>query len=448
MAERVNTVEDAPFNAFHWRMVAFAGGSYFVDGYILTSIGVSLTLITPQFGLSAVEAGLIGAMALMGIFFGALGGGPLADKFGRRKVLTIDLSVFVVAAVLQIFVGGFLALFVLRLILGIAIGVDYAVSTPYMAESTPRKQRGQVLAAATLLWFLGAAVAYVVTARMLGLGEESWRWMLSSAAIPAGIVLLLRIGIPESPHWLLDQGRVEEARTAVKRIFGERARVEDIDRGEEGASGGFGRLLESGYLKRTVFASLLWLLQVTPLFAIYTFAPTLLAALGLGEGYLGSAVISILFFVGTLIAILILVNGWGRRPTSIAGFIAATVSFAVLAISGLPTWLVAASFIFYALVMGGAQVLQTVYPAELFPTEVRGTACGVAAAVSRIGAAVGTFLLPVGLATLGVSGVMVISAVLSALGIWLCVAWAPETKGKSLVEASSISDVIPKSGAR
>ncbi len=443
MAATGHTVDDAPFTAFHWRLAIFGNGGLFVDGYILSNIAVALTLLGPQLGLGSFQEGLIGGGALAGILFGGLLGGYISDKIGRRTMFTIDLAVFVIASILQIFIGGFLALFALRIVLGLAVGVDYSLAGPLMAELTPRRQRGPVLAAAPAAWFLGAACAYVVGYFMLvGLGQESWRWMLGSSAIPALIILLMRIGIPESPRWLLNHGRQEEAREVVREVFGEEARVEDITGEEEG--GGFRKVFEAGYLKRTVFAGLFWLLQVTPLFAIYTFAPAILEAFDLNEGnqaYLGSVLISLMFFVGGLPVIFFLINGWGRRPVIIAGFVAATIAFGVLALPGTSTLLVIACFVFYALVMGGAQTLQTVYPSELFPTGVRATAVGVATAISRVGAFVGTFLLPIGLEALGVNMVMLISAILSALGVWLCVAWAPETRGKTLNEASSVSEV-------
>jgi len=245
----------------------------------------------------------------------------------------------------------------------------------------------------------------------------------------------------------LSPGRVEEARAVVRSVFGEDARVEDITEEHEG-HGGLRTLLESGYLKRTVFVGLLWLLQISPVFAIYTFAPTVLRALGLGQGYVGSIVLSLLFVVGAVPVIFFLINEWGRRPVAIAGFVVATISFLILAFTGIPTWLVVACFVSYALFMGGAQTLEGIYPGELFPTEVRGTAAGIAAATSRVGSAISTFLLPVILEGLGISAVMVGLTILSALGVWLCLAWAPETKGRTLREASGLQVATMSSGVR
>lgn len=129
---------DLPLAGRHIR-----GRGWFVDGYVLTSIAVALDQIAPQFGLGGVATGLLGASALIGIFFGALLGGPISDRIGRRRLLTMDLVLFVVASILQIFVGGFLSLLALRFILGIAIGIDYAVCTPYLAELTPANSEGR-----------------------------------------------------------------------------------------------------------------------------------------------------------------------------------------------------------------------------------------------------------------------------------------------------------------
>lgn len=185
------------------------------------------------------------------------------------------------------------------------------------------------------------------------------------------------------------------------------------------------------YRGRLAFASFMWLLQVVPLFAIYTYAPTFLHVLGLGgeNSPAGSVAIAAAFAVGALAA-MPLIECWGRRPLCIAGFAVATVSFAVLFFAN-AIWMVVA-FIAYAIGMGAATVLELVYPAELFPTEVRATATGFAAAVSRVGAFVGTFALPVALARFGIAVVISSACFLSICGLVIALMWAPETKGVSI----------------
>ncbi len=213
---RSMTIDEAPLNGFHLRVAVYTTGGYFVDGYILGMIGIALALLGPQLGLGAVWTGLIGASALAGILVGGLVFGWMTDKVGRQTMYVADLIIFVVASVLQFFIEGPLALFVLRFIMGIAIGADYAIGAALLSEFLPSKQRGSLLACLNAVWTVGFVAAYVTGYFMQGLGPEAWRWMLASSAIPAALVLLMRLGTPESPRWLLSKGRVEEARRVVK----------------------------------------------------------------------------------------------------------------------------------------------------------------------------------------------------------------------------------------
>jgi putative MFS transporter len=198
------------------RVAAYTTGGFFCDGYILGMIGIALALLGPQFGLGPVWTGLIGAAALAGIFIGGLIFGWVTDLIGRQLMYVTDLIVFIVGSVLQFFVEGPLALFVLRLLMGIAIGADYAIGPALLAELIPRKQRGSLLACLNVVWTVGFVAAYIVGYFLQNLGPDAWRWMLASSAVPAVLVLLLRLGTPESPRWLLSKGRVEEARHVVR----------------------------------------------------------------------------------------------------------------------------------------------------------------------------------------------------------------------------------------
>ncbi len=168
-----------------------------------------------------------------------------------------------------------------------------------------------------------------------------------------------------------------------------------------------------------------------PLFAIYTYAPAVLTALGINDtsSPAGSVVITAAFAVGA-IAAMPLVERWGRRRLCIIGFAVAATAFGVLPFAG--ALVMVACFVLYAVGIGAASVLELVYPAELFPTAIRATATGFAAAISRVGAFLGTFALPSALARYGATAVILSASVLSVVGLAISLLWAPETRGKTL----------------
>lgn len=429
------TIDDAPLNGFHLRIAAYTTGGYFCDGYILGMIGIALTLLGPQFGLGAVWTGLIGAAALAGIFIGGLVFGWVTDKVGRQKMYVVDLVVFVVASVLQFFVGGPLALLILRLVLGIAIGADYAIGPALLAEFVPRKQRGPLLASLNAVWTVGFVVAYVVGYLLQGFGPEAWRWMLASSAIPAALILLLRLGTPESPRWLLSKGRVEEARQIVKEYIHPDAGIEDLMLDKD-VETNYRMLFTRRWRKRTAFAGLFWFCQVVPYFAIFTFLPVVLKGLGITGEFSSEVLLNLFLFAGAIVGVIIM-NMLSRRRLLIWSFgILALLSAALGVWPDAPTFVILALFAVFAFVIAGAADLESVYPSEIFPTEVRASGLGIAAAISRIGAAIGTFLLPAGVEQLGVGPTMLAAAAILLLGLVISVAWAPETRDLSLVDAS------------
>lgn len=441
-------LDDAPLNRFHKKLALYSAGGPFLDGYVLSIIGVAMVQITDQQNLSASWQGLIGASALIGIFLGAFAGGYLTDKFGRQILYTIDLIALIVCSVAQFWAADPVWLFVLRLLIGMAVGADYPIATSLLAEFTPRRYRGPMLGGLTVMWFVGAAAAYVVGEVLLRTGDDGWRWMLASAAFPAALIVMARLGTPESPRWLLKKGRAEEADAVLKQVYGPTASVDDLPQEQEADDSeklDFKVIMSSGYGKRMLYISVFWTCSVIPLFAIYAFGPTIMSALNLGDGlaHLGSALITVMFLVGCVVALLV-VNRMGRRPLVIHSFVWSGLALLVLGLfPHAPSAVVLFLFASYAVIIGGTQILQWIYPNELFPTEVRGTAVGFASSMSRIGAAVGTYLVPVALTGWGIGGTMLAAAAISLIGALVSILWAPETRGLALHESASLDRAQP-----
>ena len=134
-------VDDAPLSPFHKKLALYSSGGPFLDGYVLSIIGVAMVQITPQLDLSDSAQGLIGASALIGIFLGTFVGGWLTDRFGRQLLYTIDLIAIIVCSVAQFWAADPVWLFILRLLIGMAVGADYP-SPPRCWPSSRRAATG------------------------------------------------------------------------------------------------------------------------------------------------------------------------------------------------------------------------------------------------------------------------------------------------------------------
>ena len=442
MSATSNLIDDAPLTRFHKRLTFFASGGPFIDGYALSIIGIALITMTPGLDLSPGEIGLIGAASLVGIFFGGGLFGWLTDKIGRHKMYIADLIALAVFSLLNGFATEVWQVVLCRFFLGMAIGEDYPIATSLLAEFLPKKVRGRLLGATFVVWAVGAAVAYAVGFLLRDMGPDAWRIMVASPAVFAIITLLCRLGTPESPRWLLSRGRVGEARAVIKKVYGQQYDISDVssDTAGESKQGRFTDIFRGQYWKRTLFVSIFWTAQVIPLFAVYTFAPDLLASFGMtGDAnlYGGSFLISMLFVVGGVPG-LWLVEKIGRRRLLLWTFGIISVALAIPVfipdVQAGPLFLALAVF---ALASGASSFLEVVYPNELFPTEVRATAVGFGTAISRVGSAASTYLMPLAILNFGAAGSLMIGAVISLVGLAATFLLAPETANKTLHELTS-----------
>jgi len=437
------SVEDVPLNRFHRLLTVRSGGGSFVDGYVLSIIGIAMTQLSPALGLNSFWEGLIAASALIGIFFGGFIGGKLTDRLGRQMLYFVGPTLFIVTSVAQFWVQSGETLFILRFLSGVAVGIEYPVATAFLVEFLPKKYRGPCLATLTILWFSGAAAAYIVGEILLYLGgEDAWRLALASTAIIGAALLIVRLGTPESPRWLISKGRHAEAEAIIKKVYGSEFGLQNLPEHTQPGKLSFKSLVFSGYGKRMAFVTIFWTCSVIPVFAVYAFAPKVLEALKISGSWAsyGSVSITLLFVVGCIIATC-LVNSMGRRRLLLQSFLWSGLALLLLGFfSDGSSLVILVLFGAYALFIGGAQVLQLVYPNEIFPTKIRAEAVGVGTSMSRIGAAVGTYLVPVSLQSIGIGHTMYIAAGITFFG--LLVSWflAPETSDKNLEDAASLDN--------
>lgn len=419
--------EHAPFGKLH-RKVLFGGVfGQFSDGFMLGSIGIALSLATDELGLTAWTLGMIGAASLFGLMFGSLFTGPIVDRYGRKPVYQCTMCIFAAISVLQFFVTDATQLLVLRLLLGLAIGADYAVGVTLVSEWTPLKSRARALSFMQAIWASGYVSAYITG---FFLQDAGWRWILLSCAVPSVVSLFVRLGTPESPSWLVGKKRIQEAQEIISKYLGSKYAAPVLP--EEQEQLGWKTLFSPRWRTRSLVSGSFYAFQVIPYFSLSIFLPIIFKKFNMDDPYASGIVFNVFLFAGVMFGTWI-VDKVSRRGFLVSTFY--TCAAALLAIVLLPnisTTMITLLISVFSFTIAAASVLEYAYPPELFPTEIRGSGIGFTIACSRVGAAGATFLLPVVLNSWGTNAALLgcIGALLA--GGVVCQLFAPETNEKFL----------------
>lgn len=446
-------MDDSHLTAQHWKIWFLAAMGIFLDGFDLFIIAVGLPLIAVEFHTDAATLGLIAAAAPIGCIVGAVVFGRFTDKIGRKALLLIDLLFFVVFAGLSAFAQSADWLIFLRFLVGIGIGGDYPVSSTYITENMPKKLRGKMLVSGFGFQGIGAIAGALLGMLILSVHPEvnAWRWMLGLAVVPAIIVLILRLWLPESPRWLINKGKHEEASRVASKMTGKKIKVEDNGVGQKGS---FLELFSRKYIRRTVMTSLSWFLMDVALYGLGFFTTVILATMAFtGHGTFiardieatrGTAFLDIFWASGIILAIF-LVEKWGRIKLQTIGFFGMAIGLFIFASSAMLAsheaiviMIFIGFVVFYFSANMGPNPMTFLLPAEVFPTRLRATGHGFASASGKVGAAIGIFFLPILKAAIGMPAVAVFLGLASLLGFGLTAMLGYETKGRSLEELERV----------
>lgn len=437
-AERV-AYDDAPVRLFHFRVAIGASGGEFSDGFGLGIIGIALSLATPALHLTALWTGLIGGASLVGIFVGALLAGPAADRLGRRPIFACNMAVLGALSLLQVLAQSSTQLLALRLAIGVVLGTDYAVNKPMLIEFTPRRIRGKLLGMLSVAWAVGYACSYFVGFALQSRGPQAWRWMLLSSAAPCLLVLPLRLTVPETPVWLLRRGQAERAVRIVRERFGTGVAAPVTQPDLSSGSHRWRQLFSPTWRLRTLLGCAFFSCLVIPYFAVGTFVSQVLSAMKLQSPYSGGLIYNLTLLAGGIAGMLV-ADRLSRRRFLIGSFAVAAATMFILTVwRTAPAIAVIILFALFAGILSAASNLVYVYLPELFPTELRASGIGLSSAVSRIGSAVSTFLLPVVVATYGIRYALGACVAVLAIGTAICQRWAPETGQLPLAELDEAS---------
>ena len=417
--------EDAPFCGLHRKVIGGGMLGQFSDGYILGSIGISMSLATVALGLDAWWLGLIGAASLAGLMVGSLFMGPIADRLGRKRIFCSTMIIFFVASVLQFFVTSATQLFWLRFILGLALGADYAVGLTLVSEWTPARTRPRALSFLMIMWVSGYVSAYITGYFLQSMGDDAWRWVLLSCAVPSACAMIVRMGTPESPSWLVGKGRAREAEALVHQFIGPQYCLPVQEKVVENAS--WSTLFSPRWRKNTMVGGVFFACQVIPYFSLSIFLPQVFSQLGMEDPYTSGIVFNLFLFMGVLLGTWI-IDKISRRLFLTGSFYTCAMALLIMTVwQDIPTMWALACISTFSFVISAASVLEFAYPPELFSTELRGSGIGFCVACSRVGGASGTFLLPIVMDSFGTSAALAGCVAALVIGGVVCQLFAPET---------------------
>jgi len=435
-------MKKAGFYVIAVTLVAAIGGLIF--GFDTAIVAGATRYMKEQFSLTSFQEGWAVSVVLIGCMFGAGLAGPASDRIGRRRLMLISAVLFLVSAVGCAVPRTITAFVVFRFIGGLGIGSAAVLSPLYIAEIAPARFRGALVSVNQLAIVTGILLAYFVNWIFAASGPSNWRWMYAMGAIPSVFFFLLLLRVPESPRWLVKNGREDEARSVLTRVNTAEIAAREIKEIKDTLAleeGSFREIFRPAFRRPLLIAVVLAVFQqVTGINAILYYAPRIFEGAGFARmSAIGqSTIVGLVNMLFTVVAI-VLADRVGRRPLLLIAtggmgvslvLLGAAFRFPVLPASAL-LLIILLYIAFFASAMGP---LVWVVMAEIFPIKVRGSAMGLATLVLWVADFAVTLTFPVISDKFHPSTAFWLYAAMCACDLVFIWFFLPETKGKSLEE--------------
>jgi len=403
-------------------------------------IAGALQALRAQFALSAFDEGLMTSAVPLGALFGALLGGPLSGRIGRRGALLLAASLFTVGALLAGLVTEVWMLTACRLVLGLAVGVAAMVAPLYISEISPAGRRGMLVSVYQLAITLGILSAYLVNYAF----DDRWRTMFMLGAVPGLALFIGMLLLTDTPRWYLMQGREADAAHALRRLrHGSDAELPMIRAAlaEQYSSASWSELLSP--VLRPAFVvgiGLFFLQQLSGINAVIYYAPTVFQEAGFGSGstqLMATIGVGVVNVVMTLVG-MALIDRIGRRKLLYLGFIGTTLSLGLIAVGAatgaksLDILAVIGLIGYIASFAASIGPLPWVMMSEIFPARVRGLAMSVTSLSNWAFNFLVVFSFPLMVTTFGLGAVFGLYALVCVAGLVFTWRYVPETNGVTL----------------
>ena len=372
-------------------LIAALGGLLF--GYDTAVIAGAIGFLQNHFNLDPTLKGWAAACALLGCILGVSFAGMFSDKMGRKKTLLLSGILFLISSVGTAIPKEFIVFVVFRILGGIGVGIASMASPMYIAEITPARIRGRMVSVNQFAIITGMLIIYFVNYFIVLQGDEAWnissgwRWMFASGAIPSAVFIFLLVFIPESPRWLVEQKKSDEAEAILTRIGGKGFAANEMNLIRETTDkqgGSLSKMLVPGMrMVLLIGIALAILQQVTGINVFLYYAPEIFKQLGSSTdvALLQTIIVGAVNMLFTIMAIRT-VDRLGRKPLMIAGATGMGLSLMAMGLAAqfqtVSLWMLLLILSYMACFALSVGPVTWVLLSEIFPTRIRGRALSVA----------------------------------------------------------------------
>lgn len=428
---------------YSYRIASVTALSGFLFGFDTAIINGAIVFLRRHFRWTEIETEFAAGSLLAGCALGAGVAGALSDRFGRKIVLLLSAVIFALSSVATALPNGLGEFVAARVVAGVAIGIASMLAPLYIAEVAPAAIRGRLVSMNQLAIVLGILVSYLVGWAMAGLGDASWRWMFAVAAVPSLLFFGALFFVPESPRWLVKEGRHDEAAQILARLGEPPSQLREIERAIAEESGSLRQLLDKGLRRPLLIGVTLAILQqVTGINTVIYYGSIIFTeqagAQSTSAALWANVLVGAMNLVFTVIA-LFTIDRLGRRVLLISaaagmGLSLTALGFVFAVGSVTPARALALILCYVACFSFGMGPGVWVVISELFPTRIRGRAMSLATVALWLACLLITLTFLSLVKAFTAAGAFWLYAFMCACTVWFVWKFMPETKGKNLEE--------------
>jgi putative MFS transporter len=423
-ASLVARIESVPFSRWHIRPRIIVGSATFFDAFDAFQLAAALVVLRALWELTPGDIAALISASYLGQIVGALAFGRLAEKFGRIPMVACAVVLMSIMSLVCAFTANVTQLFFCRMIQGIGVGGEMPVAAAYISELSKAKGRGRFFLFYELIFPVGLLVTGLVGAVLVP--NFGWQSMFIVGGVPGLIIAFLILRLPESPRWLINQGRLSEAEEVIKEIEASTDRRETPAEAAAPASASVApkksrwlELLSPFYRRRTLFVWALWACAYFVANGLNNWMPTFYNMVyGLDvRASLWAAPLTNAAQVALLLVCVFVIDRVGRRNWIFTCFAGGSLLLAILGVFGSGN--VIAAMVLATMsygIIGSVNAVVYLYTPEIYPTRMRAAATGAATCWLRIASALAPWVVGYLVAEEGISAVFLVFAGVAALG--------------------------------